>query len=146
MANTHDGREVGRTRDAGFEVGVRRTLPIDPETAWRLVTSHEGMGAWLGDGARVELAPGREYALADGSEGMVRVVERGSHLRVTWLPGGWPRPSTIQLRVIPAASGTTIALHQEHLPNAVARQERRAHFAAALDALEQLALEGSAAR
>ncbi|HEV7589168.1 MAG TPA: hypothetical protein VGO40_13720 [Longimicrobium sp.] len=33
----------------------------------------------------------------------------------------------------------TIAFHQEHLPDAAARQERRTHFAAALQALQRLA-------
>jgi len=142
-ANADGRREVGKTRDAGYQVGIRRTLPLGIDDAWRLVTSPEGMRAWLGEGAAVELSPGSEYALADGPSGMVRVVEPGSHLRLTWLTEGWPRPSTIQVRVLPAARGSTIALHQEHLPNAAARTERRAHFAAALDALARLA--GSAA-
>ncbi|HET7232854.1 MAG TPA: SRPBCC domain-containing protein [Longimicrobium sp.] len=140
MADERGGREVGKTRDAGYQVGIRRTLPVDVAEAWRLVTSAEGMRAWLGDGARVELAPGHEYALADGSTGMVRVVEPESHLRLTWLPAGWPRPSTIQVRVIATVDGrATVAFHQEHLPSAAARQERRAHFAAALAAIERLA-------
>jgi uncharacterized protein YndB with AHSA1/START domain len=143
MVGERGGRDVGRTRDAGYQVGIRRTLPIGVDDAWRLVTSGDGVRAWLGDGEPVELAPGREYALADGSGGMVRVVEPGSHLRLTWLPDGWPRSSTIQVRVIAAARGTTIALHQEHLPSAAARTERRAHFAAALDALERLSAEGT---
>jgi uncharacterized protein YndB with AHSA1/START domain len=140
VAERSGGREVGKTRDTGYVVGMRRTLPVGLTEAWRLVTSPGGVQAWLGDGARVEWVPGREYALADGSAGVVRVVEPESHLRLTWQPGGWPRPSTIQLRVIAAAGGrATIALHQEHLPDAAARAERRAHFAAALDALERLA-------
>jgi uncharacterized protein YndB with AHSA1/START domain len=144
MAEPSGGREVGKTRDTGYVVGMRRTLPLSVADAWRLVTSTAGVRAWLGDGTRVEWAPGREYALADGSAGVVRVVEPESHLRLTWQPGGWPRASTIQVRVIAAARGTTIALHQEHLPDAGARAERLAHFAAALDALERLATAGAA--
>lgn len=137
MADGSGGHEVGRTRGTGFQVGIRRTLPISLAEAWRLVTSPQGVRAWLGDGA-VAWERGREYALADGSTGAVRVVEPESHVRLTWHPDGWPRASTIQVRVIAAASGTTIAFHQEHLPHAAARQERRAHFAAALEALETL--------
>jgi len=139
MAERDGGREVGKTRDTGYVIGVRRTLPISLAEAWELITSPEGVRAWLGDGARVEWKPGREYALADGSAGAVRVVQPESHVRLTWRPRGWPRDSTIQVRVIAAASGTTIAFHQEHLPGAGAREERRAHFAAALDALAALA-------
>ena len=139
MVADEAGRETGKTKDAGYQVGIRRTLPVDVDEAWRLVTSPAGMRAWLGDGAEIELEPGSEYTLADGSGGIVRVVRPGSHLRLTWICDGWPRPSTIQVRVIPAARGTTIALHQEHLPHAAARQQRRARFAAALDELERQA-------
>ena len=68
-------------------------------------------------------------------------MEPGSHLRLTWQPGGWARSSTIQVRVLPAARGATVAFHQEHLPGAQAREARRAHFAAALDALARIAGE-----
>ena len=138
MTGRSGGREVGKTRDVGWEIGVRRTLPVGVGDAWRLITSPEGVRAWLGDGARVTFERGREYALADGSAGTVRVVQPESHVRLTWQPGGWPRPSTIQVRVLPAGERTTIAFHQEHMPGAAARQERRAHFTAALDALERL--------
>ena len=138
MAETSGGREVGRTRDAGWQVGARRTLPVSVADAWRLITSPDGVRAWLGDGARVTFERGHEYALADGSAGAVRVVEPESHVRLTWQPQGWPRPSTIQVRVIPAGERTTISFHQEQMPDAAARQERRAHFAAALDVLERM--------
>jgi uncharacterized protein YndB with AHSA1/START domain len=133
-------RAVGKTKSAGWQVGMRRTLPIAPDDAWRLVTSPEGVRAWLGEGDATPLAPGRAYTLADGSGGEVRVLKPGSHLRITWHPEGWPRPSTIQVRVIPAARGrATLALHQEHMPDAAARERRLAHFAAALDELARLA-------
>ncbi|HEU4558880.1 MAG TPA: SRPBCC domain-containing protein [Longimicrobium sp.] len=141
MAGASRGREVGKTRDAGWQVGARRTLPVSVADAWRLVTSPEGVRAWLGDGARVTFERGREYALADGAAGTVRVVQPESHVRLTWHPDGWPRPSTIQVRVIPAGERTTIAFHQEHMPNAAAREERRAHFAAVLDTLERVVAE-----
>jgi uncharacterized protein YndB with AHSA1/START domain len=137
------GRVIGRTRGAGFQVGMRRTLPLGADAAWRLVTSPEGARAWLGEG--VVLERGSTYALADGTEGEVRVLRPGSHLRLSWRPEGWPRASTVQVRVIAAGEKSTIALHQENLPSAEARVRRRAHFAAALDALERLAGAGAAA-
>jgi len=65
------------------------------------------------------------------------VVQPGSHLRITRQPPGWSRPSTIQVRVMPAGAKTTLSFHEEHLPGAAERQERRAHFAAALDELQR---------
>lgn len=132
-------RVVGQTADTGFQIGARRTLPIAPEEAWRLVTSPEGVRAWLGDARGFAVEKGAEYSTANGAVGVVRVAKPGSHLRVTWQPPGWVRASTIQVRVIPAGEKTTISLHQEHLPGAADREERRRFFQAALDALERLA-------
>ncbi|WP_315969970.1 hypothetical protein [Brevibacillus massiliensis] len=36
-------RVVGQTKSAGFQVGVRRTLPVSQERAWELVASVEGL-------------------------------------------------------------------------------------------------------
>jgi uncharacterized protein YndB with AHSA1/START domain len=132
-------RPVGLTRDTGFQAGARRTLPVSLDRAWALVTSPEGMEAWLGGDPGVPLEAGRPYEIPGGPTGEIRVAKPLSHLRLTWQPGSWSRPSTLQLRVLPAAAGTTIALHQEHLPDADARERRLARFAEALDALERLA-------
>ncbi len=71
-------REPGQTRDTGFQVGVRRTLPLSPEDAWRLVTSPAAVREWLGDGAEVEWERGRTYALADGAAGESAWWSRGA--------------------------------------------------------------------
>ena len=133
-------RTVGLTKSAGWEVGARRTLPIEPGAAWKLVTSARGRRAWLGEFASGGLRAGANYRLKDGAEGEVRVLS-DSHLRLTWQPGGWPRPSTIQVRVLPARSGATISFHQEHLPDAGARAKRKEFFVVALEELERLAVE-----
>lgn len=127
-------RAVGQTAATGFNIGVRRTLPLSLDAAWRLLTSPEGMRAWLGGAPAPE--KGARYATPDGATGEVRVVQPGSHLRVTWHKPGWARPTTIQVRAIPAGEKTTISFHEEHLPGAAEREERRRHFTAALDALQ----------
>jgi uncharacterized protein YndB with AHSA1/START domain len=136
-------RAVGQTADTGFEIGARRTLPITADEAWRLVTSPEGVRSWLGGSPPLRWEKGETYALEDGSSGEVRVFKPGSHLRITWAPEGWPRASTVQVRVIPSgAQKTVVSLHQEHLPGAAEREERRRALGAALDALERLAAGG----
>jgi uncharacterized protein YndB with AHSA1/START domain len=133
-----DIRPVGLTQDVGYEIGVRRTLPLSLDAAWRLLTSAEGLGLWLGDLPAADFAPDAAYRLADGTRGEIRVFKPGSHVRLTWQPPGWARPSTIQVRVLPSGARTAIAFHQEHLPDGAAREARRAHFAAALDGLAWL--------
>jgi uncharacterized protein YndB with AHSA1/START domain len=132
-------RPTGLTKDVGWEIGVRRTLPVEHTVAWRLITSPQGMAVWLGESASsVDLTPGATYDLPDGTRGEVRVVTPGSHFRLTWHPPGWPRPSTMQVRVIPKGAKTVIAFHQEHLPGSDEREARRAFFKGALDRLAEL--------
>ena len=124
------------TKDVGFQIGVRRTLPIQLEAAWQLITSPDGIGIWLGAPGDISLIKGDRYKLEDGSRGEMRVFKALSHLRITWQPHGWPRASTIQVRVIPKDTRTVIAFHQENLPGAAEREGRRAHFESALDKFE----------
>lgn len=129
-------RPTGLTRDAGWQIGARRTLPIESGAAWRWLTSTEGLGIWLGRSADLNLEEGAAYQLADGTAGELRVVAPESHLRLTWQPVDWPRASTLQVRVVPKGERTVIAFHQEHLPNSRSREERRRFFHAVLDQLE----------
>lgn len=140
MKDGSKGTPVGLTKGAGWEIGLRRTVDAPADRVWALVTSPGGLAAWLGE--VTELKAGASYTLPDGTTGEVRVLKPGSHLRLTWQPKGWARPSTIQLRVLRGAGGRgVIAFHQEHLPGPEERETRRAFFAEAADALERLLRE-----
>ncbi len=131
-------RPVGLTKDVGFQIGARRTLPVRLEHAWRYLLSAEGQRLWLGTKIPIRWESGQGYQLEDGTRGEVRVFRDGSHLRMTWHPSGWARASTIQLRVIGKAERSVVAFHQEHLPDAEAREQRRAHYLRVLDQLESI--------
>jgi uncharacterized protein YndB with AHSA1/START domain len=130
---------VGLTKDAGWQVGMRRSLAIGIEDLWHLLTSAHGIAVWLGEAADLPMQKGSRYKLSDGTTGEIKVIHPYSHLRITWHPPAWPRPSTMQLRLVSKGSRTVLALHQERLPGAEARNQRRAFFAQVLDAYENLA-------
>jgi uncharacterized protein YndB with AHSA1/START domain len=133
---------VGLTKDVGFQIGVRRTLPICQRDAWQLLTSQRGLSIWLGEVSKLNIAKGSKYQLPDGTEGEIRVYKQNSHLRITWHPPVWQRSSTIQLRVIPKGDRTVVAFHQEHLPGVQEREERRVFFAGVIERLEGIILDG----
>jgi uncharacterized protein YndB with AHSA1/START domain len=124
---------VGRTNAAGWEIGVRRTLPLTPNQAWQLLTSDMGMSAWLG--APIVLEPQAHYQLSRGTRGKVTVYEPGSHLRLTWQLPGWSTPSVVQVRVLPARTGSTISFHQENLAGPSERESMRDHWTSMLNQL-----------
>ena len=128
-------RITGQTRATGFQVGARRTFSIAHEAAWQMLTSAAGVRVWLGDAPELEFTRGARYQLPVGTTGEVRVFSPNSHLRLTWQPPGWARPSTIQLRTIPKGEKTVVAFHQEHMPGTKEREERRAYYLAVLDKL-----------
>lgn len=119
---------TGQTADGTWEVGVRRTLALDPEQAWALLPALLGA-----PGAALE--PGHAFTTPDGVACAVRTVTPGEVARLSWQPDGCAQPSTLQLRVIPAATGTTVAVHHERLPDAAAREALRERWTAALEGL-----------
>jgi uncharacterized protein YndB with AHSA1/START domain len=126
-------RTVGLSAGAGYEIGARRTLPITLEEAWARLTSIQGVAAWLGAVHPFLSVEGGRYRAAGAAAGEFRVVKPAQLLRLTWLPPGWSKPSTIQVRLLPAGPGkTVISFHQENLPDEAARRERRQHWQAAL--------------
>lgn len=131
-------RVVGQTKDVGFIVGARRTFAVAPDDAWAALLSEAGIRLWLGDAADLRLEPGAPYHTGEGATGEVRVARAGSHLRLTWQPGGWPRASTIQVRVLASRDKTTIVFHQEHLPGPAEREQMLRRWHAVLDALAAL--------
>ena len=121
-----DGKLVGQTASAGFQIGVRRTLPISRQEAWDYMMSPEGLRLWIGDVQALGLQPGRAYESKEGNRGEMRVVKLHEQLRLTWQPERWERSSTLQIRFLPAASGkTTISFHQEKLDGPTQREEMK---------------------
>lgn len=128
-------RVEGQTAEVGFEIGVTRTVPLPPGEVWRRLTGPEGVRAWLGDAPALRFEVGEAYHLADGTTGEVRVAVAGGRLRITRRPNGYPRATTVQLRVTPKGEKTVVAFHEEHLPNAEEREARRAQYRAAIEAI-----------
>ena len=62
-------RPVGLTEDAGWQVGVSRTVNADLDTVWDHLVSAEGLALWLGPGAAPQPQAGASYAATDGTTG-----------------------------------------------------------------------------
>ena len=130
----HGRRIVGQTADAGFQVGVQRTLPLGLDAAWRLIASPEGVRAWLGDIGDTRLEPGTRYRTGDGIEGEIRVVKPNDRVRLTWQPAG-AAPSTLQIALTSAGEGkTALRFHHERLASGDERETLRQRWQGVLAA------------
>lgn len=123
---------TGRTKDAGWQLGVRRTAPVPLDVAWEFLLG-EGLPRWLGVDALGDV--GSRYVTADGTTGEVRSRTERRRVRLTWRPTDWEHDSTLQVTVLEASTGTTIAFHQERLANEAERERLLPHWTETVEAL-----------
>lgn len=132
-------RETGETLDAGFQIGVQRTVQVEQPALWEWMLSPEGRSVWLGEVEAFEAEPGSPFETVDGTTGEVRTVKSGERLRMTWQPAGREEPTTLQLTLsCPRndASKTTLRVHQEKLADGAEREAMREHWRGVLDGIE----------
>ena len=115
MSNT------GLNKDAGWEVGVRTTVPAPLAEVWSYLLG-EGLPVWLGDIAALPTEKDAAFETADGVRGTIRSITDASRIRLSWHPDDWPHDTVLQVSVKEAEAGTTIRIHHEQLAD---RDERR---------------------
>jgi uncharacterized protein YndB with AHSA1/START domain len=105
----------------GFPDRIERTVEIahPPEKVWAALTTAEGLGAWFGNEATIELRPGGPARMrwhAEGYTANMR-VERVEEPRVfgfTWhiygLPEDDPRRTYVEFTLEPAGAGTRLTV------------------------------------
>lgn len=127
---------TGLTEDAGWQIGVSRTVHATPQEAWDLLTSPTGLATWLGAGVVVG-DPGDAWDADDGSHGQVRSRHPGERLRLTCQRSGDDHETTVQVVLVPAPGDrVSIRFHQERLLDGAERERQRTHWRAVLDDLE----------
>ncbi|MBN1949870.1 MAG: hypothetical protein JW801_01625 [Bacteroidales bacterium] len=119
---------IGQTKSAGYQVGVRRTVHVPLEETWNFLISKDGLELWLGTHELDKWETGIGFVSADGVSGSVRVFKVFSHIRLSCKMSEWQNESVLQLRTIPAKTGTTISFHQEQLSDATQRKMMKEHW------------------
>jgi len=119
--------QTGKTKNVGFQFGIRKTIPIPSEKAWDFLFSENGLNIWLGE-LKDELELKKEFETENGITGFVRVFKPNSHIRLNWKPKNWENMSVVQIRVIGNENKSTIAIHQEKLLNQEQRNEMKEHW------------------
>ncbi|CAG7654839.1 SRPBCC domain-containing protein [Paenibacillus allorhizosphaerae] len=120
---------VGVTKDAGVQIGVRRTIDMTKEQAWHFLTSPQGMALWIGNVTSFQWHKGSEFVSEEGVSGKLTVVTPFQKLRLTWKRPEWDKPSRLQIYLLSTSSGkTTIAFHQEMLEDIYMRDMMKRHW------------------
>lgn len=137
-------KQIGKTKDAGFQFGIRKTYPLSSDDMWNFLFSEKGLKIWLGklDG---ELELKKEFITEKGGRGYVRVFKPNSHIRINWQKKNWTNISTVQLRVIGNKEKTTISFHQEKLVDSEQRDEMKLYWNKIVDKIS-MEIEKEASR
>ena len=120
-------KQVGQTKDLGFQFGIRRTFPIPIEDAWNFMFSKKGLRIWLGN-VEKKLKIKERFKTETGVEGVIRVFQPLSHIRLNWKKKEWDNMSTVQVRLIGNEKKTTISVHQEKLLDVEQRAEMKQYW------------------
>ncbi|ALE06975.1 ArsR family transcriptional regulator [Arthrobacter sp. ERGS1:01] len=117
-------------------------IPVDPDTAFALITEPERLRRWQTVAARVDLRVGGDYrwTITPGhsAAGTFTEIEPGKRVVFTW---GWEGPeadaSTVTITLEPGDGGTTVRLVHEGLGDeaAAGHTEGWIHFLGRLVAL-----------
>ncbi len=127
---------VGQTKDAGFQIGVRKTFAVPVQTGWNFLFSEAGVSTWLGKINFESLELHKPYKTKEGIQGKVNVFKPGSHIRLTWKPKHWTNTSVLQIRVIPSKEKTTISFHQDKLLDSNQRDEMKKYWDKVIEKIE----------
>lgn len=128
---------TGLTKDAGWELGVRTTVPAPLNAVWDYLVG-EGLQVWLGTIDALPTEKGAEYRTDEGTRGTVRGFTPYNRLRVGWQPKGQRHETVLQLTVREAANGTTIGIHQEKMLDRDERWKMLGHWKLVTAELEVL--------
>jgi uncharacterized protein YndB with AHSA1/START domain len=126
---------TGQTEDAGFEIGVSRTIPVPLEQVWDFLVSREGVALWLGQDVELPTEKGTRYTTADGTTGDLRSFHKQNRIRITWRPQEWDHDTTVQVTVSDNGGKTLLRFHQEWLADTAERSRQRDHWKAIMESV-----------
>ncbi len=109
-----------------FEVVVSQILPVDLETAWKLVATEQGWSKWFTSGASFDAVPGATYKTADGDEGEIVEVLGGERIAFSWEHPKHPKGSMVVISVGSVERGSRVEIRHTNVPTQDLANELRA--------------------
>ena len=104
----------------GFPDRIERTVDLahPPSTVWAAITTAEGLGAWFGNEATIDLRPGgsAQMSWTSGDKAHMRIerVEEPTIFGYTWhiygLPEDDPRRTYVEFTLEPVGPGTRLTV------------------------------------
>ena len=122
--------------DPGDAVEIDAVLEHPIDHVWRVLTTNDGVQAFLGSGARLG-GKGEAWRAEDGSHGVWRSYHPLEQVRVSWHADADAPRTLVDLHLVPEGQTTRISLRHEPAGPDVAAMKRR--WSEALRRLDALA-------
>ena len=106
-----EGKKIGQTKDAGWQFGIRKSVPFNSTEVWDFLFSGNGEKLWI-----------------DGADKEFSTFKNLSHIRTKWKLKSWTNEATLQMRVIANKDKATIAFHIDKLLNENQRKETKLYW------------------
>ncbi len=137
---THVGkRMVGRDLKGKYSIIITRSFKMPAAQVWKKLSSPEGIAAWLKPMDLPILEKGAGYEVEGGVFGVVRTLNKGKSIRLSWQELDWDKPTIVQAIVYPKAGNTCILCFQhEQLTDGRMKEPLRALWKRALQDFEEV--------
>jgi len=131
------GRKIeGQNAKGLYSIAGSRTLYIKSASAWKLLTSDEGVETWLKPLSPLMVKAGETFETQTGFFGEIRVVTKGKKIRFRLQDPEWEKPSVCVLGLNPRAGEKCLLVFtQDDLPSVRAKEEFRNYWKSVLDQL-----------
>ena len=139
-------REQGQSLKGEYQVTCTASLSIGAKAAWKLISSPEGLGCWLRPLSDF-LAPKQVFESEGGIFGEVRTMKAGRQVRIRWQNEDWPKPTTVQVVVIPRPKSKCIlAIMHDGFVDVRTREKMRVHWKAVLAELRSRSAKSTSSK
>lgn len=109
-------KKIGLTKDAGWQFGIRKSVPLNANKVWDFMFSENGTKLWL-----------------KGADKEFSTFKNLSHIRTKWILKDWTNEATLQMRLLSNKDKTTIAFHIDKLLNENQREEVKTYWTEMLE-------------
>ena len=109
---TRDDSDAATPSEASVSIDIESS----PADVWHALTTNEGLGDWMGDGASVGSTPGDTIFVPDvvtgvPREGTISTYDESRHLEYTWWPeGDNSERSNVSITLEPCEVGTRVTV------------------------------------
>lgn len=134
-------RVEGRNEKGEYSMTSTKTIPLSQKELWNKLTSLEGQKVWLNPMSPLEFKPKNTFEIRGGIFGAIRTMKAPERIRMSWQDTDWPKPSIINIQVVPPTIGKSrkkatdkaiLVVSHGVLKDARLKEQMREHWKTAL--------------